>query len=187
MSNAFIDVMMERVSFPRLCEPAPSPALLEKVYQIALRTPDHMKLKPWRFLVIEGKARQNLGKIFCEAALNDDPELNQAGREKYNNMPLRAPMIIIGVCKGLSHPKVPVAEQVLSTGSALSYMLLALQVSGFGGVWRTGPLATHPIVMNGLGLSLEESIVGFLYLGTPKGEAKKLSLVDSSEYFQRWV
>jgi len=187
MSEAFIDFMMERVSFPRLIEPAPSPEVLGKIYQVALRTPDHMKLKPWRFLVIEGEARQNLGQVFCKAALDDNAELNQAGCDKYRNMPLRAPMIIIGICKNLSHPKVPVSEQALSTGTAMSYMLLALQASGFGGIWRTGPLATHSVVMNALGLSSNESIVGFLYLGTPKGEAKKLPLVDSSEYFQRWV
>jgi len=157
MSESLIDQICRRASFPRLVEPAPAGNLLEKVFQSALRAPDHMKLKPWRYLVVEGDARANLGELFYEAAKHDQPDMTEAQKKKYQAMPLRAPMIIIGVSKNDSHPKVPVEEQMMSCGLGMGYMLLALQSIGFGGIWRTGPLATNAYVKRGLNIEVHET------------------------------
>jgi len=181
-----LDLLCSRVSSPRLAAPAPAGEALELVFQSALRTPDHMRLKPWRYLVIEGESLVRLGALFCEASRLEQGTLTDAQEAKFKSMPQRAPMIIVGVAKNIEHPKVPAEEQVISCGVAMAYMLLALQAQGFGGVWRTGPLALNQHVISGLGLSEHESLVGFLYIGTPQGEAKKLSPVASADYFENW-
>jgi len=186
MSDELFDLMMNRVSFPRLESPAPSKDLMEKLFQSALRTPDHMKLKPWRFLVIEGDGRKSLGDVFRRSAELDDSDLSQAKKDKFTNMPMRAPVIVVGISKNLSHAKVPKTEQVISCGVAMGYMLLGLQSKGFGGVWRTGPLAENSYVMSALGLDSSETIVGFLYMGTPTGEPKKIQLSNSADHFCTW-
>lgn len=200
MPDDFIDVMLQRVSYPRLASPGPSPETLEKIFQVALRTPDHMKLKPWRYLVIEGDGLSHLGELFYQAASLNHEKLSRDGlkenpqeqlplsqKDKYLNMPLRAPMVIVGISCNVDHLKVPVEEQVSSCSVGMGYMLLALQMAGFGGIWRTGSFARDAYVKQGLNLLEQESIVGFLYLGTPQGKAKPIPQVNSSDYFKPWV
>jgi nitroreductase len=186
MSSNITDFISKRVSCPRLDEPVPSPAVLEKIISTSLRAPDHMMLRPWRYLIVRGQARERLGELFCEAALSDIPDLNQTQQEKYLSMPLRAPMMIIGVSTNQVHNKVPIEEQVISCGVGIGYMLLALQAEGFGGMWRTGPMADHAIVKQGLGIHTHETLVGFLYIGTPRGGCKSLPDIKVADYFQEW-
>ncbi len=185
-SSSVLELLLTRVSHPRLSAPAPSTAQMEVVFQAALRTPDHKCLKPWRFLVVEGESLNRLGALFCQAAKLEDGPLTEAQEAKYRAMPLRAPMIVVGISKNIEHPKVPLEEQLISTGVAMGYMLLALQAQGYGGIWRTGSMAVSEYVKKGLGLRSDESLVGFLYLGSAQAEAKKLAPVSSADYFVPW-
>ncbi|MFT6264658.1 MAG: nitroreductase [Oleiphilaceae bacterium] len=186
MNSEFLDLMCKRVSSPRLEAPGPSAEVLEKIFQTALRAPDHMLLRPWRYLVIEGDARTKLGDLLCEAALKDSPDLTSAQCDKYRAMPLRAPMIIVGISENHAHKKVPTEEQIVSCGVGMGYMLLALQMMDFGGVWRTGPMATNAFVKKSLGVSLDETLVGFLYIGTSTRELKPVPELNTSDYFHKW-
>lgn len=186
MQQSLIDLITSRVSFPRLAEPAPSSEQLERIYRSALRAPDHMMLRPWRYLVIQGDNRNRLGEVFCQAAVQDDDSLSQAQRDKFNAMPLRAPLIIVGISTNVDHPKVPVEEQEISCGVGIGYMLLALQAEGFGGIWRTGPMASHDFVRQSLGLAEHESLIGFLYVGTPQGDAKPIPHIPLERHFSEW-
>ena len=185
-NGALTDLIRRRVSSPRLAEPVPEPATLERIFQCALRAPDHHALRSSRYLVIQGDARAKLGALFCQAVGADEPTLTEQQQEKYRAMPLRAPMIIVGISANKVEPKVPVQEQILSCGVGLGYLLLALNAEGFGGIWRTGFLASHPLVKAGLGIGAEETLVGFLYVGTPKDEAKPAPDLKVEDYFQTW-
>lgn len=187
MHDSVVEFICQRVSAPRLSEPAPDPAVLEKVFQSAFRAPDHMLLRPWRYLVIEGAARDSLGELFVQSAQQTGEMLDEFKRDKLRAMPLRAPMIIVAILCAQDHPKVPKEEQLLSCGVGLGYMLLSLQALGFGGIWRSGDMAQNPYLMKGLGLDEHESIVGFLYTGTPVGARKPLEALDSEQFVQPWT
>src|SRR5690554_7389869 len=81
-------------------------------------------------------------------------------------------MIIVAICSPKVHPKVPAQEQEMSCAVAVGNMLLAAHALGLGAVWRTGDPARDPVIREGLGLSAEESIVAFLYVGQPLGEPR---------------
>lgn len=186
MASSFTDLVLNRVSSPRLSDPAPEQSQLEKIYRSALRAPDHMMLRPWRYLVIKGDARAQLGEVFCEAAKQDDSELSDVQQNKFRAMPLRAPMLVVGISTNQDHPKVPVEEQVVSCGVGMGYMLLMLQAEGFGGIWRTGPMAEHAYVRECLGVQAHETLVGFLYIGTPVGEPKPVPQIAIDDHFIEW-
>lgn len=186
MSNPIIEFLCQRVSSPRLSDPAPSLELLEGVFQSAFRAPDHKMLHPWRYLVVEGASREQLGEVFVEAARQSGGELTSFQLDKLRAMPLRAPMLLIAIASPVEHPKVPELEQVLSCAVGVGYMLVALQSLGFGGVWRTGEMAYDPYVAKKLGLSARESIVGFLYVGTPTAEPKAPTALKTADYVQLW-
>lgn len=184
--NEVIDQLTTRNSAPRLTSPAPDRASLEYMFRAALRAPDHAWLQPWRFLVIEGEAREKLGELFLAALLEKDPDADEAARAKAASAPLRAPMLVVVVCRYSEHPKVPREEQVLSAGCAAHGMLLAAEAQGYAGIWRTGSYATDPLVMARLGLAENESIVGFLYFGTREGREKSLPERRLEDFVQQW-
>jgi len=181
-----LDALHLRSSVPKLGDPIPSQAVLENIYKAAFSAADHAVLRPWRFLVVKGDSREKLGELFAKAGVAKDASLNQAAIEKLRSKPLRAPLVLVCISSFKPHPKVPEIEQDLSAGAATQNMLLAAFVQGLGAMWRTGSLAYDPLVKNGLGLSSEEKIIGFLYIGTIHGGTKQPCEADFQPYFQEW-
>lgn len=181
--DSLIEGLLNRVSFPRLTAPAPSADSLDRILRCALRAPDHALLRPWRFIVYQEGSLSQLSDAFV-AAGQSDMNLDDTQMQKLRGMTSRAPMIIVGIASYKSHPKVPEKEQLLSAGSAFAYMLAAIQAEGFGAIWRTGPMATHSVVLSKLGVAENEEILGFLYVGTPLGEPKTIPHLQVSDYVE---
>lgn len=187
-----ITLLHERNSVSKLCEPAPSGEVLANILKAGLRAPDHGRLNPWRFLTVEGSARERLGNLFIKsaqalAASNGADGPNENEQNRMSRQPLRAPLIIVVISAVKEHPKVPPIEQVLSAGCAAHSILLAVHALGYAGIWRTGSNAYDARVMNGLGLSGSDVIVGFIYIGTREGSFKPLAELAVEDYCQAWT
>lgn len=181
-----LDVLIQRVSCALLDAPAPTGQQLAYIEQAALRAADHHLLQPWRYLVIEGDGLEALGALFLQAKCNENPELPADQQLRARSLPLRAPMIIVAISAPLVDSKIPQVEQLLSAGAAVQNMLNAAFAQGVGAIWRTGDLATNPDVAKGLGLASHETIIGFLYLGTPKGTLKEPPQANCEDFFKTW-
>ncbi|WP_193165304.1 nitroreductase family protein [Microbulbifer hainanensis] len=182
-----LTALHNRVSCGLLTDPAPSAQQRQDIFRAALRAADHGCLRPWRFLVIEGEARNRLGEIFLRAAGRDAAEpLTDAQRERTLAMPLRAPLIIVAITRLQEHPKVPHLEQHMSTAGAVQAMLTAAYAQGLGAYWRTGPLAYSPVVAEGLGLAENERIDGFIYCGTRQKGPREAPNLSPDDYFSDW-
>lgn len=184
--NETLQLLQQRNSSPKLTDPGPDAAALEQMFAAALRAPDHAWLQPWRFLVIAGQQREALGRVFVDALLQGNPEADEAAREKALNAPLRAPLLVVVICRYSEHPKVPEQEQVLSAGCAAHAMLLAAEAQGYAGIWRTGAYAEDATVASALGLADNEQIIGFLYFGSREGRAKSLPERKVEDYVSYW-
>ncbi len=179
-----LTLLTSRYSSARLTEPAPSGEVLENIKRAALQVPDHGNLRPWRFVIAEGRqALCRLGDIFAEAAVEDDPVIANDLLERARQLPLRAPMVIICIARAVEHAKVPLTEQQHSAACAVLAMQQAAFAQGFGGIWRTGAYAQLDFVKQALALGEDDEIVGYLYLGTPAGEPAKRHTPDPAEYF----
>lgn len=181
-----LDLLLNRVSVTRLCEPAPDAAQLDLLFRAALRAPDHAQLRPWRFLTVAGQDRERLGELFAAALLARQPESSLEAQQKARNMPLRAPLLVVVIARIQAHPKVPEGEQLLAAGCAAHGLLLAAHAQGLGAVWRTGEFAYDPQVAAGLGLTAQERVVGFLYLGTPEGRVREAPRLDPAAFVSAW-
>lgn len=181
-----IDALHNRVSSPLLKAPAPTAEQLESLLRAASRAPDHKMLKPWRFLVIEGQGREVFGELLVKAAQVRDPQIDAEGLEKARNKPLRAPMILVSIACLSKHPKVPEVEQIITAGAAANNIITAAYALGLGAYWRTGTPAFDETVKHGLGLAVNEQIIGFIYLGTPDGRSRRLPEFDVSECSSHW-
>jgi len=179
-----LQALQQRVSSPKLCEPAPSADQRQAIFQAALRAADHANLRPWRFIVVEGDARRILGELFLQVSLAKTPELDEAQRAKILSKPFRAPLILVAVAPYTQHPKVPELELQLSCAAAVQNILNAAFALNVGAYWRTGSMAFSEQVNEGLGLAAKDQIVGFIYMGTPDGRTKPVPSLNVDDFFQ---
>ena len=102
-----IEFLIQRQSTPAkyLIEPAPSHEELQQLMAAAESAPDHGALKPWRFMVISGSARDALGHLFVQALLQRAPETELALQERERERALRAPMLIAAIARLDNQPQ----------------------------------------------------------------------------------
>ncbi len=184
--NDVLQFLKQRNSAPKLTAPGPSGAELDEIFAAAMRAPDHARMRPWRFLTVAGDRRNALGALFRDAKLTRDPSATEEALAKAAAAPLRAPLVVVVIARLGEHPKVPHVEQRLSAGCAAHGLLLAAETLGYAGIWRTGDACFDRHVMAGLGLSDNEEIVGFVYLGTRQGDPKPLPPMRTDDYVSQW-
>ena len=163
--TAVLTALIGRVSPLRLVEPAPANADLDQILAAGLRAPDHGRLRPWRFLLIRGDARHRFGDVLAESLKRRKQDLSESTLQAEHDKALRAPLIIVVAAAVRGNTKVPAIEQIVSAGAAAQNMLVAAHALGYGGFWRTGDAAYDDHVKQSFGLTADDEIVGFLYLG----------------------
>ena len=166
-----IDVLRRRRSAKALTDPAPDEGALELLLECASRAPDHGRLRPWRFIVIRGAARERLGELLADHLRRKLPAASPETLQRERQKALRAPLIIVVASVCNTAARVPPIEQILAAGAAAQNMMLAATALGFGVMWKTGDAAYDDTVKAALGLAAADAIVGFLYLGTAAADA----------------
>lgn len=161
-----IDVLRQRRSAKTLTDPAPDAGALALLFECASRAPDHGRLRPWRFIVIRGAARERLGDLMADQLRRKQPEASAEALQRERQKALRAPLIVVVAAVCNASAKVPPIEQTLAAGAAAQNMMLAATALGFGAMWKTGDAAYDDAVKLALGLEISAAIVGFVYLGT---------------------
>lgn len=154
-----------RTSALKLAAPGPTREHIETIIRAGTRAPDHGRLRPWRFIVLEGDARQKLGEVMAQTLRAKVPDASALQLDKERAKPLRAPTIVAVAAK-IMKGKIPEIEQVLAVGAAVENMLLAAHALGYGTMWKTGGAVYDANVKALLGLAPEDHIVALLYLGT---------------------
>ncbi len=161
-----IDLLLRRRSAKTLTEPGPDAQALALLLESAARAPDHGRLRPWRFIVIQGPARARFGELMAEQLHRVRPASTPEALERERQKAFRAPLIIAVAAVCDPQAKVPQLEQVLAAGCAAGNILLAAQALGFNAVWKTGAAAYDETIKTALGLTPKDSLVAFVYVGT---------------------
>lgn len=168
---AGLDLLFRRRSIPRLTEPAPSAEELRTILKAAAAAPDHGELRPWRFVVLKGSAKDAFGEVLARAYLR---RVQVAGGqpvpsklEKDRTKLGRAPLVVVVGAIQRHDARIPWDDQLGAAYAAAQNALLAATALGYGSMWRTGDIVSDPYVKRALGLSEHDGIAGFLYFGTP--------------------
>jgi nitroreductase len=178
----------QRRSVPtrQLAAPAPDSEQLLELLRVATRVPDHGALAPFRFLRISGEARGALGELLATRRAQLEPGIDAALLDKERGRFIQAPLVVAVVgCFRVPH-KIPLIEQQLAVGCVCLQLLQAAQAAGFGAQWLTGWAAYDPVICAHLGLSQNESVVGFIHLGTPREPAGERPRPDPAELLSEW-
>ncbi|CUH74694.1 nitroreductase family protein [Tropicibacter naphthalenivorans] len=162
-----LEFLLTRRSRPSktLRAPAPDAEQLKVLLTAAARTPDHGKLEPWRFIVLQGDALQRMGKAAeaCGARLGKDAEACAKAANAFATSPLC--VAVIEVQK--PSEKVPPVEQTYSAGAVCLALLNAALADGWGANWLSG-WTSHDrgFITENLGLADNETVAGFIHIGT---------------------
>jgi len=166
-----LEALTSRRSPLALGPEAPPREVVTRALEAGMCAPDHGKLRPWRFLLLEGEERNRLGEVMAEALAARDPEAPERLLEKERAKPLRAPMIITVVARlDPDHRKIPAEEQRQAVASAAFSIMLAIHAQGWGCQWKTGAAARDPKVLSALGLGPNDEIIAYLYVGVAAGD-----------------
>ena len=127
-----------RTSVSVLKDPGPTDRQWEILLRAGARAPDHGRLRPWRFLIVRGEARELLGDAMAEALRASKPDTPSEALDRERRKPSRAPAILVVAVVPVPHSGVPEIEQILAGGAAAQNILLAAHALGLGAIWRTG-------------------------------------------------
>ena len=164
-----LDALTSRSSAKTYGDASPTREHLARVLQAAVRAPDHGRLRPWRFMLIEGEQRRKFGDLLAASALRRIPGLSEGDLQRERDKALRAPLIIVTACRVVPGTKVPAIEQILAAGAATQNILPALHALGYAAAWKTGEAAYDTEMKKALGLAADDHIVGFVYTGGGAG------------------
>ncbi len=158
------EAILTRRSVPKVGENRPPQDQIVRLLEAGVRAPTHHLTQPWRFVVLTGDARKELGDAWAAA------EIRVQGKdpESVRGKPLRAPVIITVIAHPKSHlPKVVDIEEHHAIGALMQNILLAAHSEGLGAMIRTGKAGEFEEVRQLLGVSNDEYIAGFIYVGYP--------------------
>lgn len=164
---AVMEFLLNRRSRPAklLHAPVPDRASLRPILTAAARTPDHGKLVPWRFIVLEKPALTRLAMLVSERAAERALPEDQITKSvaQYAN----ADLVVAVIAVPRASDKIPALEQTLTAGAVCLALLNAALASGWGANWLSG-WASHDreFVTRGLGLQPSEYVAGMIHIGT---------------------
>jgi nitroreductase len=163
------ETIKRRRSIGKMTEQCPTREQIEQILEAATHAPNHHLVQPWKFFVLAGTARNELGTLMAESLAAQMEETTsqkaQAVLDKERKKPLRAPVLIAVAAEYPQQPKVVEIENVAATAAAVENMLLAAEELGLACMWRTGDAAYDPKVKQWLGLSDQDHIIAFVYVG----------------------
>ena len=166
-SQAALDFLLTRRSRPAktLTGPGPDRDTLTTILTAAARTPDHGKLEPWRFVVLEKPALMRAHALVAErgAALGLDPAKIEKEQIAYD----RSPLAVVVVESPVDSEKVPAIEQTYSAGAVCLALLNAALASGWGANWLSGWASFDTDFTRAVfGVDSHESVAGIIHIGT---------------------
>ena len=163
--------------------PGPDAPMLDRILQTAMRTPDHGKLFPWRFVTINDRVAfaNLLTRAFCAA----NPDARPAQIDAAVASAHMAPTLVILMSAPQPSAKIPLWEQQLSVGAVAMNLIHTAHAHGFVASWITGWASYDPIVRDSLCLG-EEKIAGMFFMGTPALALEERPRPIPSNIIRQW-
>jgi nitroreductase len=169
-----------------LVAPGPDAAEMRTILSIGMRTPDHGKLAPWRFVIVPQERRDAFAQLLADAYARQRPDAGRLEREANAQFAHQAPALVVVLSRPDRSSAVPLREQELSAGAACMNILHAAHALGYAGGWLTGWAAYDDTVRDTFG-GPDERIAGFLFLGTPGAELSERPRPDYDDVVSVWV
>ena len=186
LSSPIALIETRRSGKPRdMIAPGPDRVELDRILAAAMRVPDHGKIAPWRFVIIDADQRDSLATLLMDAYRNEKPDSGRLELESLAQFSKQSQSLVVVISCPVEGSKIPRWEQELSAGAACMTMLYAAHALGFVGCWLTGWAAYSPTVRDAFAGS-DDRIAGFLFFGSPGRPLDERPRPDFNTVVSRW-
>lgn len=163
--------------------PGPDAGQLNAILSAAIRTPDHGKLAPWRFYVVDDRAA--LADLLDRAYREEKPDAGRLELQAVQDFAAQAPALVVAVSAPAHASHIPIWEQELSAGAACMNLLSAAHAAGFVAGWITGWATYSPMVRDAFG-GAGTRIAGFIFIGSPRLALEERPRPDFGAVIGHW-
>jgi nitroreductase len=169
-----------------MAAPGPDAAQLRDIVQLALRTPDHGKLAPWRIVTVRDDQRAAFAALLKKAWVAENPGAAGMDLSALDQFAHQAPTLLVLLSTPIRDSKIPIWEQQMSAGAVGMNLLHAAHAHGFIGSWLTGWAAFSPDVAAAFGADQGDAIVGYFFIGTPTKEPEERPRPEYDAVVREW-
>lgn len=166
--------------------PGPDAATLHDIIALALRTPDHGKLAPWRIVTVADNQRETLATLLKQAWVKENPGAAGLDLSALDQFAHQAPTLLVLLSTPVEGSKIPLWEQQMSAGAVGMNLLHAAHAHGFVGSWLTGWAAYSPDVAAAFGARVGDTIVGYFFLGTAGANLSERPRPEYGDVVRDW-
>jgi nitroreductase len=185
----FLSILLSRQSSSpkRLVAPGPTFDQIQTMIAAAVTAPDHRGLRPWSFILIADEARPTLGELFLAAKARLSPDASADELQRERERALRAPTLLAVVARIQRYePRVEERDQYASVGAAIQNVLLAAHAMGYGAIMLSGRKTRDRKLVEALGLTPQEELMGFICLGTHASPPARKARPDVTDHLRTW-
>ena len=186
LSSPIALVETRRSGKPRdMIAPGPGRADLDRILAAAMRVPDHGKIAPWRFVIVDADQRGALASFLTDTYRHEKPEAGRLELDSLDQFAKQSQSLVVVISCPIEESKIPRWEQELSAGAACMTMLHAAHALGYVGCWLTGWAAYSPTVRAAFA-GPNDRIAGFLFFGSPGRPLDERPRPDFYDVVRRW-
>lgn len=163
---------IDQLTVPRP-EPArdgipPDAEQMARILRVATTVPDHGGLRPWRFVVVAGDARQRFGEALANGLREErGPDAPQAMVTKMHGKAFAAPCAVVLIAAPVRGSNIAGWEQFASASCTGYAIVLAANALGLGSVWKSAHVLHTGAVRTFFDLDDDEQVIGWVNLGSP--------------------
>ena len=175
------DLIKERRSIfpPQFTDKPISRETIEKILEAANWAPTHKKTEPWRFKVLMGEKKQELGAFLSAKYQEVDPMPKQMKIKKLQYNPSNSAAVIAICMQRDPKESLPEWEEIASVAMAVQNMWLCCTELGVGTYWASPGLIKF--MDEFFDLKEGERCLGFLFMGYYEGDVEPSSRTPISE------
>lgn len=154
--------------------------IVQQILENATWAPNHGHTEPWHFVVFTGEGLKKLSNFQSELYKESAGEkFKEATYQNLQNNPLKASHVIAIGMKRDPNKKHPEVEEIAAVACAVENIYLSVTAYGLGGYWTTGGVTYNEKAKSFFGLSAEDRLLGFFYIGyvavpSPDGKRKPI-------------
>lgn len=157
----------------------------QQILEAANWAPTHKKTEPWRFKVVQGSAKDRLGKFMAEKYKATTTKFSSYKYEKTLRKFEQSAAVIVICMQRDPKESIPEWEETAAVAMAVQNMWLACTELQIGAYWST-PKTTASVGAF-FDLAPGEKCLGFFYMGhfdgdLPTGE-RKSEITEKTEWF----
>ena len=151
-------------------------AIIEEMLENANWAPTHKFTEPWRFTVFTGDGLKKLATFQAELYKKKSMVKGTFEEKKHNMLsskPLLASHVIAIGMKRDERERLPESEEISAVACAVQNMHLTATAFGVGAYWGSGGITYLDEAKVFFGLGEKDRLLGFFFVGVPKGDWPK--------------